>query len=300
MAADPSSARRVVGGRYALTDVLGRGGMGTVWLATDQVLERQVALKEVTFSIDLTDEERQILRERTMREARAAARLDHPHVTTVYDVGEEAGKPWLVMEHVSARSLQQILEEEGPLPPAAVARIGLDVLDALEAAHEAGIVHRDVKPANVLVDPAGGACLTDFGIATTTGDSSLTTHGALIGSPSYMAPERVNGEEPRPAVDLWSLGATLYAAVEGRPPFDRGEAMATLMAVVSEDPAPMLRAGPLEPVLLGLLTQDPTRRMTPPEARRLLEAARPPGPAPSAPAQPAPEPVPAGARDGRR
>jgi serine/threonine protein kinase len=301
MNTDAGREKRVVAGRYALRDVLGRGGMGTVWLATDQILERQVALKEVTFSIDLTDEERHILRERTMREARAAARLDHPHVATVYDVVEEAGKPWLVMEHVPARSLQQILEEEGPLPPAAVARIGLDVLDALEAAHEAGIVHRDVKPANVLVDAGGGACLTDFGIATTTGDSSLTTHGALIGSPSYMAPERANGEEPSPAVDLWSLGATLYAAVEGRPPFNRGEAMATLMAVVSEHPAPMLRAGPLEPVLHGLLTKDPARRSTVRIARPELAAVAgqatsagsptpPPAAAPVPPATPGPVP----------
>jgi serine/threonine protein kinase len=265
---------RVVGGRYALSDVLGRGGMGTVWLATDQVLERQVALKEVTFSVDLSDEDRRILRERTMREARAAARLDHPCVTTVYDVVEDGGKPWLVMERVSARSLQEILEEQGPLPPSAVARIGLDVLAALEAAHEAGIVHRDVKPANVLVDRNGGARLTDFGIATATGDSSLTTGGALIGSPSYMAPERANGDDPRAPVDLWSLGATLYAAVEGRPPFDRGEAMATLMSVVSEDPAPMVRAGPLGPVLLGLLTKDPARRSTVGQARHQLEAVR--------------------------
>jgi eukaryotic-like serine/threonine-protein kinase len=295
MDADTGRENRVVAGRYALSEVLGRGGMGTVWLATDQVLERQVALKEVTFSIDLTDEERGVLRERTMREARAAARLDHPHVTRVYDVVEEEGKPWLVMEHVPARSLQEILEHEGPLPPAAVARIGLDVLDALDAAHEAGIVHRDVKPANVLVDRAGHACLTDFGIATTTGDSSLTTHGALIGSPSYMAPERANGEEPRPAVDLWSLGATLYAAVEGRPPFNRGEAMATLMSVVSEHPAPMLRAGPLEPVLRGLLTKDPARRSTADVARPQLEAvlrgvpAAPPEP-PTADAPPPPAP----------
>jgi serine/threonine protein kinase len=246
--------------------------MGTVWLATDRVLEREVALKEVTFAVDLTAEERTILRERTMREARAAARLDHPCVTTVYDVIEEDGRPWLVMEHVSARSLQEIIEEQGPLPPAAVARIGLDVLAALEAAHQAGIVHRDVKPANVLVGQNGHACLTDFGIATTTGDSSLTTHGALIGSPSYMAPERVNGEEPRPPVDLWSLGATLYAAVEGRPPFARGEAMATMMSVVSEHPAPMLRAGPLEPVLQGLLTKDPAQRTAADGARQQLSA----------------------------
>jgi serine/threonine protein kinase len=289
MAAD-APAGRVVGGRYALTDILGRGGMGTVWLATDQVLERQVALKEITFSVDLSDEDRRVLRERTMREARAAARLVHPCVTTVYDVIEDGGKPWLVMEHVSARSLQEILEAQGPLSPDAVARIGLDVLAALEAAHAAGIVHRDVKPANVLVDVDGGACLTDFGIAMATGDSSLTTGGALIGSPSYMAPERANGNQPEPAVDLWSLGATLYAAVEGRPPFDRGEAMATLMSVVSEHPAPIQRAGPLEPVLTGLLTKDPTRRTTLPQARRELEAVRaahgPPSSAPS------PEPAP--------
>jgi eukaryotic-like serine/threonine-protein kinase len=282
MSADTGRGHRVIAGRYALTDVLGRGGMGTVWLATDQVLERNVALKEITFSVDVSAEERQVLRERTMREARAAARLDHPHVARVYDVVEEGGKPWLVMEHVSARSLQEIVEERGPLDPRAVARIGLDVLDALAAAHEAGIVHRDVKPANVLVDRTGHACLTDFGIATTTGDSSLTTHGALIGSPSYMAPERANGEEPRPPVDLWSLGATLYAGVEGRPPFDKGEAMATLMSVVSEHPAPMLRAGPLEPVLRGLLTKDPARRATAAQARRDLEAVLA-GPPPGSP-----------------
>jgi eukaryotic-like serine/threonine-protein kinase len=299
MSAETGRGNRVVAGRYALTDVLGRGGMGTVWLATDQVLERKVALKEVTFSIDISDEERNILRERTMREARAAARLDHPHVATVYDVVEEEGKPWLVMEHVPARSLQEILEERGPLPPTAAARIGLDVLDALEAAHEAGIVHRDVKPANVLVAPDGSACLTDFGIATTTGDSSLTTHGALIGSPSYMAPERVNGEEPRPPVDLWSLGATLYAAVEGRPPFNRGEAMATLMSVVSEHPAPVVRAGPLEAVLSGLLTKDPARRSTAQEARARLQdvlAGRAPAPSASAPPQQSTPPPPAPAR----
>ena len=296
MVADAGREERVVAGRYSLTDVLGRGGMGTVWLATDRVLERQVALKEITFSIDLSDEERRILRERTMREARAAARLDHPHVATVYDVVEEDGKPWLVMEHVSARSLQEIVEAQGPLTPQAVARIGLDVLDALDAAHAAGIVHRDVKPANVLVDGDGGACLTDFGIATTTGDSSLTTHGALIGSPSYMAPERAYGDEPRPPVDLWSLGATLYAAVEGRPPFDRGEGMATLMAVVSEHPAPTLRAGPLEPVLRGLLTKDPAQRSTAAQARAQLQAvvsgAIPVAPPPSGSDYPPPPPPP--------
>jgi serine/threonine protein kinase len=287
-------SERVVAGRYALTDVLGRGGMGTVWLATDRVLERRVALKEVTFSVELSDEERGILRERTMREARAAARLDHPCVTTVYDVVEEDGKPWLVMEHVSSRSLQEILENEGPLSPTAVATIGLDLLAGLDAAHDAGIIHRDVKPGNVLVDRNGHARLTDFGIATTTGDSSLTTQGALIGSPSYMAPERANGEEPQPPVDLWSLGATLYAAVEGRPPFDKGEPMATLLSVVSEHPAPMLRAGPLEPVLRGLLTKDPAQRSTASQAARQLAALHSaPAPDPVPPPAPATAPPPA-------
>jgi serine/threonine protein kinase len=294
MSADTGPHTRVVAGRYALGEVLGQGGMGTVWLATDRVLERQVAVKEVTFPLHVTEEERAVLRERTMREARAAGRLEHPHVTTVYDVVEEDGKPWLVMKHVPARSLQEIIEERGPLPPAEVARIGLHVLDALGAAHALGIVHRDVKPANVLVGPDGSGCLTDFGIATTTGDSSLTTNGALIGSPSYMAPERAHGDEPRPPVDLWSLGATLYAAVEGRPPFDGGESMATLMSVVSEPPAPMLRAGPLEPVLRGLLTKDPAQRSTAAIARSQLAAVAA-GNAPTpeaAPAAAAPPPAP--------
>ena len=293
MGAETDRIGRVVGGRYELAGVLGRGGMGVVWLADDQLLDRQVALKEITFSLDLTDEERGILRERTMREARTAARLDHPCVTRVYDVVEEEGKPWLVMEHIPSRSLQEIVSTEGPLAPAPVARIGLDVLAALDAAHRAGIVHRDVKPANVLVGADGHACLTDFGIATSTGDSSLTTQGAIIGSPSYMAPERANGEDPQPPVDLWSLGATLYTATEGRLAFDRGEPMATLLAVVSEHPAPMTAAGPLEPVLLRLLTKDPAQRADVAEARHGLEAVlagKPtaPGIAPPAPAHSAP------------
>ncbi|MGY1603528.1 serine/threonine-protein kinase [Geodermatophilus sp. SYSU D00815] len=293
MSAGAVPGERLLAGRYALTDVLGRGGMGVVWRATDRVLHREVAIKELTFSVGLTEEERRVLRERTLREARAAARLDHPCVTTVYDVVEEDGRPWLVMERVEADSLQGVLEHAGPLSPRAVARIGLDLLSALEAAHAAGIVHRDVKPGNVLVERDGAARLTDFGIATTTGDSSLTTQGALIGSPSYMAPERIHGDEPHPAVDLWSLGATLYAAVEGRPPFARGEPMATAVSVVSEDPAPMVRAGPLEPVLRGLLTKDPARRSTAAQARQGLSAvlagAEPPAPHPA----PAPPPPPA-------
>jgi serine/threonine protein kinase len=272
MSAAPRPAGRVVAGRYALTGELGRGGMGVVWRATDLVLSREVAVKEVTVALHLTDEERAVLRERTLREARAAARLTHPCVTSVFDVVEDEGKPWVVMEHVPSRSLQQIVQEDGQLSPAEVARIGLDVLAAAEAAHAAGIVHRDIKPANVLVGPDGRAHLTDFGIATTTGDPTLTTQGTVLGSPSYMSPQRANGDEPQPADDLWSIGATLYTAVEGHLPFDRDEPMATLLAVVAEDPEPMQAAGPLEPVLLGLLTKDPRHRTGVAEARRQLEA----------------------------
>jgi len=272
MTTGPAEGERLVGGRYLLGAELGRGGMGVVWLATDQVLQREVALKEITYPLHLTDDERAVLRERTLREARAAARLDDPHVVTVHDVVEEDGRPWLVMEHVRSRSLQQVLEDDGPLSPAAVAQIGLDVLSAITVAHAAGIVHRDVKPGNVLVDDVDGhACLTDFGIATSTDDSSLTAHGAVLGSPSYMAPERARGEQSTPAIDLWSLGATLYTAVEGRTPFDRGAPLATLLAVVDEEPAPMRAAGPLGPVLDGLLTKDPDARMTAAQARRELE-----------------------------
>ena len=272
MTADAASAERLLAGRYALREVLGRGGMGVVWLATDLRLERPVAVKEVTFALHLSDEERRVLRERTLREARTAARLDHPSVTSVYDVVEEDGRPWLVMELVESCSLQQVVDGQGPLPWPAVVRIGLDVLAGLTAAHEAGVVHRDVKPANVLVASDGRACLTDFGIATATGDPTITTTGAIIGSPAYMAPERAHGERPGPAADLWSLGATLWTAVEGQPAFARGEPMATLMAVVAEDLPQPANAGPLEPVLRGLLAKDPATRMTAEQARQGLQA----------------------------
>lgn len=278
----------MLAGRYQLRDEIGRGGMGVVWLAHDQLLGREVAVKEITFGSDVSEAERAVLRERTFREARAAARLDHPAVTTVHDVVEEDGKPWLVMEHVRSRTLLQLVEEHGPLRVDLVARIGLDLLDAVAAAHRAGIVHRDVKPANVLVDDAGRAHLTDFGIATSTGDSTLTSTGMILGSPAYMSPERATGQDPQPQDDLWSVAATLYTAAEGRPPFDRGEPMATLLAVVTEHPAPMVRSGALQPVLAAMLARDPQQRATPGQARTAFTAALA---APAAP--PAEQPAPA-------
>ena len=235
---------RVVAGRYRLVAPLGTGGMGTVWRAQDELLHREVAVKEVVLPPGLPEEEQEQLRERTRREARAAARLASPHAVTVYDVVEEDGKPFLVMELVEAPTLSHVVREQGPLPPAQVARIGLDLLSALESAHEVGIVHRDVKPSNVLVCPDGRVVLSDFGIARSTGDASLTSTGLVLGSPAYIAPERARGEVPGPASDLWSLGATLYTAVEGRPPYDTGNALTTLTAVVSGDPEPCARPSP--------------------------------------------------------
>jgi serine/threonine protein kinase len=269
----PGSATpmRVVAGRYQLNRPIGRGGMGTVWLAHDEVLDRPVAVKEVAYPPVVSEEERAVLEERTMREARAAARLTSPRTTTVHDVVTEDGRPWIVMEYVESQTLRERLDASGPLPPAEVARIGLDLLDALEAAHGMGVIHRDVKPGNVLLDGSGRAWLTDFGIATSASDNTLSEPGVLLGSPSFMAPERARDEESGPYTDLWSLGATLYAAVEGRGPFDRGELMATLMAVTTAPPDPPRRAGALGPVVLDLLVQDPEARATIPQTRAALQ-----------------------------
>ncbi len=273
---------RLVAGRYRLIAPLGSGGMGTVWRAEDVVLGREVAVKEVTFPQGLSDEDREVLRERTRREARAAARLDHPSAVTVFDVVEEDGSPYLVMELVEARTLSQVIRADGPLTPQRTAQVGLALLGALEAAHAQGIVHRDVKPGNVLIAADEGATsgrvvLTDFGIASSSGDSSLTSTGLLLGSPSYIAPERAKGLPPGPESDLWSLGATLFTAVEGRPPFDAGQPLLTVTAVVTGEHAPFIAAGPLEPVLEGLLARDPAQRLDAAAARTALRqvAARP-------------------------
>ncbi len=247
--------------------------MGTVWHARDEVLGRDVAVKEVILPHGFSDEEREIQHKRTFREARTAARLGHPGVVTVYDVVEEDGRPWIVMELIRGRSLQDHIKKEGVLAPRLVAEIGRQMLGALSAAHEAGILHRDVKPSNVLVTEARSkrAVLTDFGIARAQSDATLTQTGMLIGSPAYIAPERARGRVAVPASDLWSLGVTLYAAVEGKSPFERPDAMASLVAVLTDEPARASNAGPLLPVILGLLRKDPDKRLTVGEAAAMID-----------------------------
>ena len=269
------SGERIIAGRYRLHEQLGSGGMGTVWRSEDVVLGRQVAVKEVTFPPGVTDEARDMLRERTRREARAAAQLDHPGVVTVHDVVEEGVAIYLVMQYVPARTLSQVISRDGTLSPQHTAQVGLAVLNALRAAHARGIVHRDVKPSNVLMclpseDAASRVVLTDFGIASAPGDSRLTSTGMVLGSPGYIAPERAQGDIPVPASDLWSLGATLFTAVEGHPPYDAGDPMATLTAIMVGEHAPFVRAGPLEPLLRGLLERNPRQRLTAAEAASLL------------------------------
>ncbi|GAB7192545.1 hypothetical protein NUM3379_32540 [Kineococcus sp. NUM-3379] len=262
-----------MGGRYRLTAPLGSGGMGTVWDGRDEVLRRPVAVKEVLPPVGLSDEERDLLVERTRREARAAAAVASPSVMTVFDVVEEGRRTWIVMERLPPRTLADVLREEGPLPPAEAAAVGLGVLDALDAAHAAGVLHRDVKPANVLWGPGGRVVLADFGIAQAVGETSITRTGTVLGSPAYLAPERARGAPAGPASDLWGLGALLFAAVQGHPPFERGDALATLTAVVSEEVPPCPRAGELRPAVEGLLRKDPAQRMTSAQVRPVLQHA---------------------------
>ncbi|WP_308163947.1 serine/threonine-protein kinase [Nonomuraea sediminis] len=263
----------LLAGRYRLLSQLGQGGMGTVWLASDELLRQEVAIKEVRFPPDLDAASRGELAERTLREARAAARLrSHPAIVTVHDVVLDGGRPWIVMELVRGRSLDRAVRDGGPLPPRQVAMIGLRVLDALSAAHASGILHRDVKPANVMLTDDGRVLLTDFGIATVAGDVVLTQTGLLSGSPGYIAPERLRGEVDGPLADLWSLGATLFTAVEGTAPFARENPAAAMAAVLMQQPAAARLAGPLAPVLAVLLEKDPVRRCPPERAAQLLNA----------------------------
>ncbi|MGW5684437.1 serine/threonine-protein kinase [Nonomuraea sp. NPDC003754] len=265
-----SESSEIIGGRYRLLKTIGRGGMGTVWQAHDEVLGRDVAVKEVVPPPDLPGPEREVFTVRTLREARAAGRVAHPGVATVYDVVEDAGHPWIVMELVRSRTLGAMVRDAGPLEPARVAAIGVELLGALRAAHAVGVLHRDVKPDNVLLAEDGRAVLTDFGIATTEDDVPVTRTGVLVGTPAYIAPERAAGGSALPASDLWSLGVTLYTVVEGHSPFQRGHPLATMAAVMHEEPLPMSTAGPLAPVISGLLRKDPAERMGLDEAERRM------------------------------
>ncbi|MFF5707269.1 serine/threonine-protein kinase [Streptomyces sp. NPDC012794] len=279
----------LLGGRYRLAEPLGQGGMGTVWRAHDEQLDREVALKELRLPDDLDASGRKAWIDRLDREARAAARLKHPGVITVHDrIAGDDGRPWIVMELVHGRSLDDLVKEDGPLPPARVTEIGLQVLDALRAVHATGVTHRDIKPANVLLE-GDRVVLTDFGIAAVEGEAGLTRSGALMGTPVYMSPEQVRGLPATAASDLWSLGATLFTAVEGHPPFSGSGSWAVFVAIATEEPATAVRAEELAPVLAGLLRKDPARRLTADEAYDLLA-----GPAGGAgPSRP--EPVPASA-----
>lgn len=257
---EPGS-ERLIAGRYRLLTPLGEGGMGTVWRARDEVLHREVAVKEVRAPHGLAASDVERMYARLEREAWAAARVANRNVVTVYDVATQDGRPWIVMEIVRGISLAELLDAEGPLEPARAAHIGAEVLSALRAAHEAGVLHRDVKPANVLMSNDGRVVLTDFGIATVEGTSALTMTGEVIGSPEFLAPERALGRTPGPESDLWSLGVLLYAAVEGNSPFRHDTPLSTLRAIVDEElPAPR-RAGPLAPVIEGLLRKDPAERL---------------------------------------
>jgi len=265
---------RLVAGRYRLIDQIGRGAMGVVWHGRDELLGRDVAVKHVVLPPMASDADARASYQRTLREARTAAKLSHPGVITVFDVIEEDGMPWIVMELIRARPLDQVIAEDGPLPPAQAAQLGLSLLDALTTAHAAGVLHRDVKPSNVLITPEGKAVLTDFGIATVQGDPAMTQAGMVVGTPGFSPPERVRGAEATPASDLWSLGATLYAAVEGRGPFDRAGGSAAIVASIATEPAPRApSAGPLAPVIDLLLRADPAERPDAAATARLLTTA---------------------------
>ncbi|MEU6867860.1 serine/threonine-protein kinase [Streptomyces sp. NPDC046876] len=294
---------RALGGRYRVTEVVGRGGMGVVARAVDEVLNREVAVKLLRAYTDAGAAERADLRTRMQREAQAAARIRHAGVVTVHDVTEEQGLPVIVMELVDGPSLDRVVAERGALDPSEAAAIGAKLMDALDAAHRAGVLHRDVKPGNVLLERGGRVVLTDFGIASmqASGDeeeelAKLTRSGQIVGSLDYLPPERAQGLEPGPASDIWSLGMTLYAAVEGVSPFRRTSVWSTLSAIIAEPlPAPR-RAGALGPVLAALMAKEPERRPTAEQARAMLErvasgAAGPPPPVQPAPVAVAPTPT---------
>ncbi|MFI9757966.1 serine/threonine-protein kinase [Streptomyces sp. NPDC051963] len=265
-----SDLGRLVAGRYLLVERVGSGGMGTVWRAEDKLLGRHVAVKKLHIPPHLHDDEVHTLHERTRREARSAARITHPNVIVVHDVVDDEGLPCIVMEYVPSVTLSDVMKRMGALPPEEAARIGLAMAAALRAAHDAGVLHRDVKPANVLLGNGGRIVLTDFGIAMESGTSSLTKPGELIGSIRYLSPERLRGAEPGPASDLWALGATLYQAVEGRHPFGRDTPIETAYAIATDPYESPRNARDLAPVIEGLLVKEPEQRMDVHEVERRL------------------------------
>ncbi|SFB55484.1 Serine/threonine protein kinase [Amycolatopsis marina] len=265
------AAQRVIAGRYALMGELGRGGMGVVWRAEDTVIGRHVAVKELRLPEGAEDAG--VFQERVLREVRTGGRLNDPAVVTVYDVVTDADTTYIVMELVEAPTLSDLVRRNGPLAPHQVAMVGDQVLSALRAAHQAGIVHRDVKPGNIMVTSTGRVKLTDFGIAQAVDDPRLTTSGMLVGSPAFMAPERVAGREAMPASDLWALGATLYFAVEGTVAFERSSTAATLHAIMNEVPYLTHAQGPLASAIMGLLISTPEARITAEQAGGLLSMA---------------------------
>ncbi|MBC9717288.1 protein kinase [Streptomyces sp. TRM66268-LWL] len=281
---------RLIAGRYRLGDVLGKGGMGTVWRAVDETLGRTVAVKELRFPSSIDEDEKRRLITRTLREAKAIARIRDHGAVTVFDVVDEDDRPWIVMELIEGKSLAEVIREDGRLTPKRAAEVGLAVLDVLRSAHRQGILHRDVKPSNVLIADDGRVVLTDFGIAQVEGDPSITSTGMLVGAPSYISPERARGHKPGPAADLWSLGGLLYAAVEGTPPYDKGSAIATLTAVMTEPLETPQHAGRLDQVLYGLLEKDPEKRLDEAGARvLLLDVIHAPEPVAEVPEPPASE-----------
>ncbi|MFJ7206373.1 serine/threonine-protein kinase [Streptomyces sp. NPDC098789] len=265
-----TGAGAVLAGRYRLGEPIGSGGMGKVWRAHDELLSRTVAVKELTAGLYVAEADRAVLHARTKKEARAAARIAHPAVVTVHDVFEHDDRPWIVMEYIDGPSLAEAAKAAGRIEPREAARIGLHVLGALRAAHAVGVLHRDVKPGNVLLAKDGRVLLTDFGIAAIEGDTSITRTGELVGSIDYLAPERVTGGAPDPASDLWSLGATLYTAVEARSPFRRTSPISSLQAVVNDEPPALRQAGALGAVITALLRKDPAQRPSAAEAERML------------------------------
>jgi hypothetical protein len=262
--------QRIIAGRYVLLQEIGRGGMGIVWLAEDRTIGRRVAIKELHLPAGVPAEERRVLEERVLREARAAGRLNDPGVVTVYDVLQEAGATYIVMELIQAPTLTAVVAREGPLSAETVARIGEQLLSALEVAHAAGVVHRDVKPSNIMVLSNGRVKLTDFGIAQSTDDPRLTTSGVLVGSPTYLAPEVIRGAQADARSDLWALAASLFFAVEGRGAFERPSTAATMHAILNEVPYLTRCQGPLAAVITGLLNGKPEARLSPQQVRGLL------------------------------